>query len=97
MSRIKLPKRNRYVVVCKSQRQAQILFDGILKYLESTERDMQHFRIRKSEMIIADPLDSIRFIPERQMWDTVNSCEPVKCTLISSKVVDKWLDLNLLK
>ena len=91
MTNRKLHEHTNYIVVCKSKKQARDLFARARRYYQSAAK-RHPLSVRDFSLEIAGPLDTIKFVSERQMYEDLHFLGRIKCTLVSATSVNKQLD-----
>lgn len=86
----------RYIVVCKNERQAKLLFEQIASYWKDACRITRGLRgklsIDREKKLIYDPLASVTVIPERKLFDFTIEHTSVNCRLVNGTYASRWLD-----
>ena len=90
MTTPKLPERKRYIVVCQNEKQAGNLFERAIQFYKTTN-NAHLMRVNKKDMIIAGPIDTIRFVSERQITKMLDGISALDCTLVPWRQIDKRL------
>ena len=83
-------KHKRYLVVCQNEKQAGNLFERAIAYFKTTT-NAHLMRVNKKDMIIAGPIDTIRFVSERQIAKMLDGISSLECTLVPWSQIDRRL------
>ena len=88
--------RTRYVIVCKNEKQAKLLFEQLVTYWDVHCRPSRglrgQFRVNYKTMIAMDPLTTVRVVPERKMYEATQGAIYFQCRLINGSHASHWLD-----
>lgn len=88
--------RTKYVVVCKNERQAKLLFEDIVTYWNVHCRPHRGWRgkldFNYKKKIIMDPLTTVIVISERKLYDFTRDSIYLQGRLINGLNASHWLD-----
>ena len=83
----------RYIVVCKNERQAKLIFERLYAYWKSRGAQGRHYLLASTnELMVRDPLCSVRVVTERKMCELSDLLHGYRVCLYSGRHVDRWLD-----
>lgn len=86
----------RYIVICKNERQAKLLFEQLVSYWKCgchSSRGLRGgFYVNHENKLIRGPLTSVTVISERCLFDFTGDKAPVKCRLVNGSRASRWLD-----
>ena len=86
----------RYIIVCKNERQAKLLFEDIVTYWNVHCRPHRGWRgklnFNYKNKIIMDPLTTVRVVPERKLYEVTQGSIYLQCRLINGLHASSWLD-----